>query len=291
LRHIDFDLLEPPISNAWIKQAQDAYEEVKKATAGKARSEKINEFAHLWRELKGSLKKLSHEKCWYCESAGHRIIGDVDHYRPKNKIKHEKDNAYPVHIGYWWLAFDWRNYRYACELCNRLNRDPVTNEVGGKGSYFPLLDENKRVYDECKRYELLQETPLLLDPIVETDAFLLTIDSEGKVQSSSEDEHDIRRVKTSITHYNLDHYDLKERRRVNIYRVVENIVEEAEMFFWQREEDKNNIAAREGYLKAVGRLKKMINERAEYSSAARAALKAMRTPANKIWIENLLMAS
>jgi hypothetical protein len=290
LRHIDIDLLEADIPVDWKKRAEQALQEVKKAAPGKARSDKIDEYSHLWKELKDLLKQLSHKKCWYCESAGHRIIGDVDHYRPKNKLKRYIRHTHPDHAGYWWLAFDWGNYRFACELCNRLNKDHVTGIVGGKGSYFPLIDEGKRVYDECKPFEILQEEPLLLDPTVATDPLLLTFEEDGSAQPASNDKNEYLRADASIRLYHLNHHDLKERRRHEIFRVIHEKVTIADMFRWQYDQDKSNVSAREGYRNMVRDLKRMINEQAEYSAAARAALKRQRRP-DRLWINDLLMAS
>ena len=290
MRHIDLDLLESEIPEDWKKRAEKALQEVRKAAPGKARSDKIDEYSHLWKELKDLLKQLSHKKCWYCESAGHRIIGDVDHHRPKNKLRRYTHHIYPDHAGYWWLAFDWRNYRFACELCNRRNKDHMTGIVGGKGSYFPLIDEGKRVYDECRPFEILQEEPLLLDPTVPTDPLLLTFEEDGSPKAASSDKDIIKRVNASIRLYHLDHYDLNERRRHEIFRVIREKVTTADMFYWQYDKDKSDVSAREGYRNVVRDLKRMVNERAEYSAAARAALKIHRTP-DRLWINDLLMAS
>lgn len=289
MRYIDIDLLEPDIPDEWKRKAREAYEAVKNAPTAKERSEKINEYSSLWRELKDDLKKLSDGKCWYCESAGHRILGDVDHHRPKNKIKHYRKYSGPEHMGYWWLAFDWKNYRYACELCNRLNKDRTTGITGGKGSYFPLLDESKRVFDECNPYQLLQEMPLLLDPTVETDPFLLTFVEDGSVQPASNNPDEKKRAEASIRLYHLNHFDLKERRRLEICHVVHDKVQAADMFCWYWDQNKDDVAAREGYRKVIKELKRMISEQAPYSSATRAILKIYRRP-ERPWVDDLLTA-
>jgi len=290
MRYIDIALLEQEIPDEWKEKAREACKAVKNAPTAKERSEKIDEYSSLWRDLKDLLKKLSHGKCWYCESAGHRILGDVDHHRPKNKIKHYLKYNGPEHKGYWWLAFEWKNYRYACELCNRLNKDHTTGVVGGKGSYFPLVDEEKRVYDECNPYQLLQEVPLLLDPTVETDPFLITFVEDGSAQSASDDPVEKKRVEASIRLYHLNHYDVKERRRLNICHMLHDKVQTADKFYWYYDQNKTDIAAREGYRGAIKDLKYMISERAEYSAAARAILKLYRTPARR-WVDDLLTAS
>jgi uncharacterized protein (TIGR02646 family) len=289
MRHIDIDLLEPEIPAEWKKKALQAYHEVKNALPGKERSDKMDDYSYLWRELKQQLKKLSQDKCWYCESAGHRIIGDVDHFRPKNKLKKYGDQPNLFHLGYWWLVFDWKNYRYSCELCNRRNRDHLSGEVGGKGSFFPLLDETKRIFDECKPYEILQEMPLLLDPTVPTDPLLLTFNTDGSALPASKDKDERRRAEASIRLYHLNQVDLRERRKHEICRVIYEKVLDADLFYWQYDQDNSNIAAKQGLYKVIKELKRMIHERAEYSSTAREILKLYER--GRQWIYDLLTAS
>src|SRR6266436_4482916 len=127
MRHIDLDLLKEALSDKWKEKARESYEKVKNTSGSMTRSEALDKSSNVWKELKEQLKQLSHGKCWYCESSAHRIIGDVDHYRPKGQIKHyPPDRTVPDLSGYWWLAFCWRNFRYSCEMCNRLNTDTAT---------------------------------------------------------------------------------------------------------------------------------------------------------------------
>jgi uncharacterized protein (TIGR02646 family) len=59
-----------------------------------------------WKTAKTQLKKESNGKCAYCESNTEVVAhGDVEHFRPKSK--------------YWWLAYTYDNYLYACQICNQ----------------------------------------------------------------------------------------------------------------------------------------------------------------------------
>ncbi len=114
--------------------------------------------SNLWSEVKEHYRVLSHDKCWYCEASTHRIPGDIDHYRPKAGV------AGIQHPGYWWLGFNWRNWRFACRYCNSQFTDSDTGIVGGKGNHFPLLDgEKSRISHQCDYEDLCEEEPLLLD--------------------------------------------------------------------------------------------------------------------------------
>lgn len=59
-----------------------------------------------WKIAKTQLKKESNRKCAYCEANTAVVAhGDVEHYRPKSI--------------YWWLAYTYDNYLYACQICNQ----------------------------------------------------------------------------------------------------------------------------------------------------------------------------
>jgi uncharacterized protein (TIGR02646 family) len=59
-----------------------------------------------WKTAKAQLKKESKGKCAYCEANTEVVAhGDVEHYRPKSI--------------YWWLAYTYDNYLYACQICNQ----------------------------------------------------------------------------------------------------------------------------------------------------------------------------
>ena len=61
----------------------------------------------VWKAAKPHLKSESGGKCAYCESATDVVAhGDVEHFRPKSK--------------YWWLAYCFENYTFACQICNQV---------------------------------------------------------------------------------------------------------------------------------------------------------------------------
>jgi uncharacterized protein (TIGR02646 family) len=60
----------------------------------------------IWTEAKPNLKLESHDKCAYCEAPTSAVtFGDVEHFRPKSS--------------YWWLAYSYDNYAFACQMCNQ----------------------------------------------------------------------------------------------------------------------------------------------------------------------------
>ncbi len=71
--------------------------------------------SNVWKAAKPQLKLETGGKCAYCESPTDTVAhGDVEHYRPKSK--------------YWWLAYCYDNYVYACQICNQVH----------KGDEFPI---------------------------------------------------------------------------------------------------------------------------------------------------------
>ncbi len=125
-----------------------------------------------WKNAKAQLKKESHGKCAYCEANTDVVAhGDVEHYRPKGI--------------YWWLAYTYDNYLYACQICNQVYKSdnfPVTStarlpapvvtatltdaelqQLAGSLSPDPLTDTagySLAQYEQAHR----QERALLLNP-------------------------------------------------------------------------------------------------------------------------------
>lgn len=59
-----------------------------------------------WKTSKDQSKKESANKCAYCEANTSVVAhGDVEHFRPKSE--------------YWWLAYTYDNYLFACQICNQ----------------------------------------------------------------------------------------------------------------------------------------------------------------------------
>ena len=126
----------------------------------------------LWREVSQDLAELGYHKCWYSESKNPASDANVDHFRPKGRVAEDC-----THEGYWWLAFDWRNFRYSSQWCNQ-RRNRVNGTSGGKGNRFPLLPGSYRARTEHDPYK--DEDPVLLDPTDPEDWKLLTFRVDGR---------------------------------------------------------------------------------------------------------------
>jgi hypothetical protein len=91
--------------------------------------------SHIWRGFARHLARMSYFKCWYSESSDPHSFFDVDHFRPKAEARRNEDQ---VDDGYPWLAFSWQNFRYSAGRANRHSKDEESEQVVGKGSWFPL---------------------------------------------------------------------------------------------------------------------------------------------------------
>jgi hypothetical protein len=311
------------IPSGWSEKARKALTEVRNA-APEERANVIEKNSEIWRDLKVRLRRMSHGKCWYCEAKIEQ--GDVDHFRPKNKVSEAPD-----HEGYWWLAFDTDNFRYSCPFCNRPNQDKILvdeynddgeseedeekndtgntetesciperalikGSKGGKGTHFPLYPGTKRAYNEADRSVLMREMPLLLDPTVATDTMLLSFDDEGLAHPTRNQKRFPReylRAEESIKIYHLNREWLKRRREVDVCNKVKYWYAEAKNNWLLENEaietNQDDSQAHRAYQKAVEELCKLINERHEFSAAAKAILVRYRDNDN-LWLVEVLDA-
>jgi uncharacterized protein (TIGR02646 family) len=189
----------------------------------KARSKAISAKSKVWSDAGKVLRKLSGEKCWYCETDEVRSDMPVDHFRPKNSVV-ECDGKHP---GYWWLAFEWENYRLACTYCN--SRRVFEDSEGGKHDHFPLLDEKKRAF---KNGDEGKESPLLLDPCDVDDVDCLTFIGTGQAWETERNKkrNDYKRANKSIELYHLNQQKaVRERHRIAI-KTKDRVERIAEIF-------------------------------------------------------------
>ncbi|KAF0130001.1 MAG: hypothetical protein FD155_1787 [Bacteroidetes bacterium] len=173
-----------------------------------------------WNKLQPIMLGLSHNKCWYSEAPIGSSDFEVDHFRPKCKSKVKVDyteskstNTVLKENGYWWLAYEWSNYRLSGGLTNKLRRDRLGDceDVEGKGDYFPLdCNDVGRVANDEENINC--EVPILLDPFNQEDVSLLTFDSNGEVISAGYSDYEHQRVLQSIFYYHLDLEQLNKER-------------------------------------------------------------------------------
>lgn len=196
--HIKFGDKEPP--QKWLEKARKLSHQLDEAASGEERAKIIRDNAKVWGELKNWLLKLSYGKCWFSEAKDTFSHWDVEHFRPK---KSARDIDGTEREGYWWLSFDWHNYRICGNVGNRQ-----------KGTFFPLCP-GSQVATSNARHLVADEIHLLLDPACEGDPEHLSFNEEGKATSMPGlDGWPKQRAEESIKRYKLnDHEPLREARQ------------------------------------------------------------------------------
>jgi len=225
MRYVDIKKIKIP--KTWLDKAIKLQKELEAKTNIKDKLKHI-EANEIWQDkvIFTALSSLMDGKCWYSEAKDLMSDRDIDHYRPKKKAKNldKKERE-----GYWFLAYDWENYRFSSIYSNRLRKDKHTeSEIAyGKGIYFPL--KSGTPVAKTKR-ALVDERPYLIDPTKKSDAALIGFNLFGNVVPNVPKSFawEIERVKASTIYYHLDHSPLKEARRVKwnaCQRNIDKIIE------------------------------------------------------------------
>ncbi|PHR54944.1 MAG: hypothetical protein COA43_15955 [Robiginitomaculum sp.] len=173
MRWVCSEIIEESLNAEWRQSATDALAALNsKATLeDKKKYLRSPQASAIWRSFYDIIPDQFKGKCWYCEAEEIRSDMPIDHFRPKGKVD-EVDG----HEGYWWLAFDWENYRCACTYCNSKRNFEETQ--GGKGSAFPIFNEANRATSSADDYN--SERPAILDPCDTDDDTLIWFDADGK---------------------------------------------------------------------------------------------------------------
>ena len=255
MRYIDYSNFKPDAE--WLKKAKDLTDkmiELHKQGKLEERNKLMEDNSAHWGKLKEEHLKLSHNKCWGSETKDLYSHYDVEHFRPK---KEAKDLAGKDIGGYWWLAFDYHNYRICGNVGNRK-----------KGGWFPLKENSPKSKhdDPCEESELIY----LIDPIIPEDVNLLAFDEEGKVipHPVIVDNWEKRRVEVSVERLKLnEHAPLTEARRKIWQEMSKNI---EEYYEYKKKCTGTNHAVMKQKLSDVCRkIKKMTKEEEILSSVAK----------------------
>jgi uncharacterized protein (TIGR02646 family) len=248
----------------WEVKASKITEELHNAPDMAARKEIIDRNQHPWGDLKDWLLSLSDQKCWFSEAKDCFSHWDVEHFRPKKSAKDEDGNEYD---GYWWLAFDWQNFRICGNAGNRK-----------KGTYFPVLLEANRV--GIPTDDLRLENPLLLDPSDPEDPNLLFFDATGRARPAPyiNNEWDKKRVEQSIKRCNLDFNPLVEKRRIVWNECWQHIQQYRQEIIKCDVSNGNSSIAKHMLREKAKAIREMIKTNQELSSVARACILSSGDP-------------
>jgi len=237
----------------------------------------------IWNKLQKLFYNLSETKCWYSEAPPGAAEYVIDHFRPKNRSK-QFDGTVLRSDGYWWLAYDWRNYRLIGGLINIERRDRLGSGemVKGKGTYFPLDIANGSIianYGDNLRREL----PILLDPTNSHDVSLISFDKNGEpIIPSDISEVDKFRAEKSIFFYHLDLEQLNYHRK-QVWDMCETELNDIQETL---SDAANEFEKRAVLTRAVRRLRELTSKKAPFSMTAWACIDA-NTERYSSWLKNL----
>lgn len=171
----------------------------------KGKSPKFDNTIYGDESVKQALVQAQHKKCCFCESrVTHIAFGHIEHFRPKGGVRQSKTAAMKK-PGYWWLAYEWTNLLFSCELCNSRH----------KKNLFPLARPSVRATAPAS--DLSKESPLFLDPSAKQD------DPELHIGFRKEYPYAInasKRGETTWRELGLDREDLAEMRRDHLQTVL-----------------------------------------------------------------------
>lgn len=245
MRYIDFEVIDKddPDVKAWIKKAKTRLKTLSNKATHKERAEYMKR-ANFWSEFKPILIKYFGDKCWYSECTLKGSYGDVDHFRPKNVSK-DVTGEVILEDGYWWLAYDYLNYRLSCEICNR----PYGK--GGKEDFFPI-----KTGTAPATYPNKNDSPMLLDPCNRHDAGLIDCDESGAIIALSADAEDVERVEISKKIYNWNCFNAARKEARNECQLALKLFE----ISYESDEYAENMTM------ALEKLCKLANPKTPYSS-------------------------
>lgn len=255
--------LPPHLPKRWPKIYTERMAKVGAFAAHNLRSDYIKKNGS-WGLLKKWLANSSGNKCWYCEAKSTRAPFDVDHFRPKLGVTVDEIKL-AGHDGYYWLAYEWGNFRLSCQRCNRPENDDG-GILHGKANEFPIRDEAQRC--TLPAGSLDTESTRLLDPCVHADCELLAHGIDGEVKPVAPDgTWEYQRARYTIDRLGFNEWNTPETKR-NSWRLLDDLIRLA-----------GNQPA------VLTHLQEHLSTDHEYSSFFRSAIGTHR---DQTWVEALL---
>ena len=146
--------------------------------------------------VKDSLRLAQNDKCFLCESkVSHIAHGDIEHFRPKAGYRQsDRDSLHKP--GYYWLAYEWENLFFSCQICNQRF----------KKNLFPLTDESHRATSHKDEHQ--RENVLFINPAEENPEDFISY--RGEYVYAVDDNE---RGQITIAGAGLDRVELEEFRR------------------------------------------------------------------------------
>ncbi|MBK7359195.1 MAG: hypothetical protein IPI45_06190 [Saprospiraceae bacterium] len=198
----------------WLDRADALTDQLINAATPAERATIIQDNQAMWGELKEQFCNVLQRKCWYSESVNDFAHCHVDHFRPKSSAIDENGADQG---GYWWLAFNWRNYRYSAPAGNVRKRD-----------YFHVNANKANLPADAIENEDIR----FLDPTEPEDPGKLKFDNEGIISPKERvtSARDYIQAEYTIRRMNLNMEGLKEgrkdryRKTARLIRQVQNLL-------------------------------------------------------------------
>ena len=228
-------------------------------------------------EVLTALRAVAGNKCWYSEVQLDGQDPNVDHFRPKGQVREvdaDLQNTGNESGGYWWLAFEFSNYRLAAMHSNQRRVDLDTD--GGKWDYFPI--RGNRAAEGTPWGEIMEDI-LALDPCSSTDVALLWFDPDGNPCVSDWKRKpnlgDVARVKATIWLYHLDKKEIGSSRAKYMEEIRTDIRNaHAQFRLWDRDSANPNLQARTSFNQKVAEIGIKIADDKVFAGAKRCAVRA-----------------
>lgn len=253
--HVDISGFKPP--DDWLEKAEGILKQLEDAPDAKTRKIIIRKNSRVWASLKSNLIDIGHGKCWFSEAKDCFNHWHVEHFRPKSEAKDLDGNK---RDGYWWLAFDYKNYR----ICGGAGNS-------SKSIYFPLCSGSHEATDEDRNYH--DERPLLLDPTSLPDTQLISFKDGGKaVASEGYLERDTLRAKESIKIYALNEFPALKTARANLWTDCSKRIVKANNAY-EAYGKTGSLRKEQEFADSLDELKALISKESEFSTMVRACLK------------------
>jgi len=303
--YIDLDNFKPDC--AWVSMVYKILIGIDALTTLEEKKDFITKNS-IWGSGKSNIKEAmlqyipNANKCWFSESKEKVSDYHIEHFRPKKAVTKFNKNVLNISFqekqrsqwtssqnnadGYWWLAFDYKNYRISG---GRINSS-------FKKNFFPIRLASSFIAEEPNQDYQIEEI-ILLDPTKKGDPELLTFEANGAAIPTyfhTIDEWKYTRAMISISVYGLNDIDELVKARLkkwtncnkliqdtqNLYQIVEKMIVEgidennhqAILLFGTTEKTLNS-----NYQK----IKDEINPSSEFSAVARACIRSY----NYEWIK------
>ena len=268
-RDIDFD----PV---WEANARELTRELLKKKPEERAAFIDSKRAETWgnEALVKMLKGVVGNKCWYSEVPLVGADHNIDHFRPKGRvveIDHSTlEKTGDKSPGYWWLAFEPKNFRLSCMHSNQRRVDEETE--GGKWDFFPV--EGARA-PEGTEWDLIEEDVLPFDPCCATDMGLLWFSPDGTptLKNASPNDEEVRRLKVTIWLFHLDKKEIAQERRAHVIDISKDIKAADTIFkMWQQSGATTGSALYKRFDDAIAKIKSETRDTKPFARARQCAV-------------------